>query len=384
MLYPVELRARVTDGCGAAEAVSSPSRWLFASPVCGILTRMTAPRRHFASDNYSGACPEVIAAIAAANQDHTPAYGDDPWTARAVELIRQLFETDCDVFFVFNGTAANALSVASMCQPYHRVICYSHSHLICDECGAPGFFAHGVALHGVPSPDGKLSARQVEQAARARTDVHHHKAGALSITQATELGTAYSLDELGALGETAHRLGLRFHMDGARFANALVALGCRARAMSWEAGLDMLSLGGTKNGLLGAEAVVFFNRELAREFEYRRKQSGQLASKMRFLAAQWIGALETGAWLRYAAHANAMAERLERGLHAVAGVKVIYPRQANAVFAALPQPACDRLHERGWKFYNDVGPDRAARLMCSWDTTEADVDAFVKDVREVL
>jgi threonine aldolase len=173
-------------------------------------------------------------------------------------------------------------------------------------------------------------------------------------------------------------------MDGARFANALAALGCRPRAMSWEAGLDALSLGGTKNGLLGAEAVVLFRRELARDFQYRRKQAGQLSSKMRFLAAQWIGALETGAWLRHAAHANAMAERLERGLRTVPGLKLMYPRQANAVFAALPRAACERLHERGWKFYTDVGPDAAARLMCSWDTTEADVDSFVNDVADAM
>ena len=337
---------------------------------------MTESRRHFASDNFSGICPEVLAAIQAANQAHTPSYGADPWTARATHLIRELFETDCDVFFVFNGTSANSLSLASLCHSYSRVICYSHSHLVCDECGAPGFFSHGTTLQGVFGPNGKLTASLVEEAAAARTDIHHNKAGALSITQATELGTVYGLDELKALSATAKKLSLGFHMDGARIANAIAFLGCKPREIV--AGLDVLSLGGTKNGLLCAEAVVFFDRDLARDFEYRRKQAGQLSSKMRFLAAQWIGALETGAWLRYAQHANAMAERLERGLRPIA--KILYPRQANAVFAALPDEVCDRLHERGWKFYNDVGPDGAARLMCSWDTTEADVDAFVKDI----
>jgi threonine aldolase len=340
--------------------------------------------RHFASDNYSGACPEVMAALQAANQDHTPSYGNDPWTTCATDLIRALFETDCDVFFVFNGTAANALSLASLCQSYHRVICYAHNHLASDECGAPGFFAHGITLHLLPSPDGKLTARMVEAAAKARTDVHHNKAGALSITQATELGTVYSLDELSALGSMTRRLGLGFHMDGARLANAIASLGCRPRTVTWEAGVDVLSLGGTKNGMIAAEAVVFFNRDLARDFEYRRKQAGQLSSKMRFIAAQWIGALETSAWLRNAQHANAMAARLEQGLSRINGVRVVYGRQANAVFASLPEKVCDQLRERGWMFYNDVGPDRAARLMCSWDTAEADVDGFVRDVADVM
>jgi threonine aldolase len=344
----------------------------------------TAPTRYFASDNYSGACPEVLAALQVANQDHTPSYGNDPWTARASELIRQLFETECDVFFVFNGTAANALSLASMCESFHRVICYAHNHLVSDECGAPGFFAHGITLQGVPTPDGKLSAHTVEQAAHERSDIHHNKAGALSITQATELGTVYSIDEVHALGATAHKLGLGFHMDGARLANAVASLNCRPRAITWEAGLDVLSLGGTKNGLIAAEAVVFFNRELARDFQFRRKQAGQLSSKMRFLAAQWIGALETGAWLRNAQHANAMAARLEKGLSHVPGVRILYGRQANAVFASLPGKVCDQLRERGWKFYNDVGPDHAARLMCSWDTTEEDVSSLVHDVVELM
>ncbi len=333
-------------------------------------------RRHFASDNYSGACPEVMAALQAANQAHTPSYGADPWTAHAAQLIRELFESDCEVFFVFNGTSANSLSLASLCQSYSRVICYSHSHLVCDECGAPGFFAHGTTLQGVFAPDGKLTPALVENAAAARTDIHHNKATALSITQATELGTVYSLAESQALAATAKKLGLGFHMDGARIANAIASLGCKPREIV--AGLDVLSLGGTKNGMIAAEAVVFFNRQLARDFEYRRKQAGQLSSKMRFVAAQWIGALETGAWLRYAGHANAMAEQLEKGLQDVA--KTLYPRQANAVFAALPAKVCDRLWANGWKFYNDVGPDSAARLMCSWDTTEADVDALVKDI----
>jgi threonine aldolase len=337
-------------------------------------------RRHFASDNYAGICPEVLAALVAANHEHTPAYGADPWTAQATELIRQLFETECAVYFVFNGTAANALALGALCRSHQRVLCYSHSHLICDECGAPGFFAPGLTLQGVPAPHGKLSPALVEAAFHVRTDIHHNQAAALSLTQATELGTVYSVDEVRALTQTAQRLGLGVHMDGARLANAIAALGCRPREIV--AGVDVLSLGGTKNGLLAAEALVFFNLDLARHFDYRRKQAGQLASKMRFLAAQWIGALETGAWLRYAAHANTMAARLEDRLRGV--VPLAYPRQANAVFAALPPAVCARLWQGGWKFYNDVGPDGAARLMCSWDTTPGDVDQLAADIRAAM
>lgn len=338
--------------------------------------------RHFASDNYSGACPEVMAAIAAANHDHSPAYGYDGWTARAADLIRQLFESDCEVFFVFNGTSANSLSLATMCASYHRVICYAHNHLVSDECGAPGFFVHGVTLQGIHGQHGKLTPAAVEAAALARTDIHHNKAGALSITQATELGTVYTPAEVQELAEIAKTNALGFHMDGARIANAIATLGCRPRDLVQ--GVDVLSLGGTKNGMLASEAVVFFNKDLARDFEYRRKQAGQLSSKMRFLAAQWIGALESGAWLKNAQHSNAMAARLEQGLRALKFVSIVYPRQANSVFASLPSETVTELHDLGWKFYNDVGPDGAARLMCSWDTTETDVDQLVTDIGRAM
>jgi threonine aldolase len=340
-------------------------------------------RNQFASDNYSGVCPEVLAAIDAANAGHVRSYGDDPFTKRATDLIREFFETDCAVFPVFNGTAANSLSLASVCQSYHTVICYRSSHLESDECGAPGFFAHGVVLTTLPAPLGKLTPDMVEQAATARTDIHHNKARALSITQATELGTVYTRDEIAALAGTCQKHKLLFHMDGSRFANALVSLGTKPREITWEAGLDVLSFGGTKNGALAAEAVVFFNRTLAEEFEWRRKQAGQLCSKMRFLAAQWIGLLQDDVWRRNATNANRMAERLDAALRKNPAAKVLYPRQANAVFADLPRHLCESLRRRGWMFYNDVGPDGAARLMCSWNTTEADVDSLVKDIAEL-
>ena len=346
-------------------------------------------RNQFASDNYSGVCPEVLAAIEEVNAGHARSYGDDPVTKRATELIREFFETECDVFFVFNGTSANSLSLASMCRSYHTVICYRSSHLESDECGAPGFFAHGVVLTTLPAPNGepatagKLTPAMVEQAATARTDIHHNKARALSITNATELGTVYTRDEIAALAGACKKLNLHFHMDGSRFSNALVSLGAKPREITWQAGLDVLSFGGTKNGALAAEAVVFFNRALAEEFEWRRKQAGQLCSKMRFLAAQWIGLLQDDVWRRNATNANRMAERLDAGLRKIPGANVLYPRQANAVFAALPANVCEGLWKRGWMFYNDVGPDGAARLMCSWNTTESDVDNLVKDIAEL-
>jgi threonine aldolase len=336
-------------------------------------------RRQFASDNLAGICPEALAALVEANAGHAPSYGADAWTAEATRLLREIFETDCEVFFVFNGTAANSLALASLCRPFESVLCYEHAHIATDECGAPGFFAHGTTLTPIAGEHGKLTADAVVRAATGRRDVHHPKARAASLTQSTELGTVYSAAEIAALTATAREHGLAVHMDGARFANAVAGLGTAPRAITWEAGIDVMSLGGTKNGLPLGEAVVFFNHEFARQFEYRRKQGGQLASKMRFLAAPWVGALRDGAWLRHAAHANTMAAELERGLHAVPGVRIAHPREANAVFASLPEPLAAALRAKDWVFYTDVDPGGAARLMCSWDTTTEDVAAFLRD-----
>ncbi len=318
-----------------------------------------------------------------ANTGHAASYGADWWTAEATRLIREVFEIDCEVFFVFTGTAANSLAAAAACAPFESVLCHPESHQFNDECGAPGFFAHGTTLVPVPGGNGKLGLAELERVATRRTDVHHPKPRSVSVTQTTELGTVYSVEEIAGIGALADRLHLCLHMDGARFANAVASLGVAPRAITWEAGVDVLSLGGAKNGMAFGEAVVFFDRHLARQFEFRRKQSGQLASKMRFLAAPWIGALRDGAWLRNASHANAMAALLERGLREISGVTVVYPRGANAVFAALPVRLADGLHARGWEFYTDVGPDGAARLMGSWDTTEEDVQKLLSDVAEL-
>lgn len=341
------------------------------------------PRRHFASDNYAGICPEAWAALAEANQGHAPGYGDDLWTQKAADLIREVFETDCDVFFVFNGTAANSLSLASMCQSYHSILCHEIAHIEADECGAPEFFSNGTKVLLMPGADGKVEPASIERMVKRRTDIHYPKPRAVSLTQATEVGTVYTPDEIKAIWAKSKSLGLRIHMDGARFANAVASLGVTPKEITWQAGVDVLCFGGTKNGIHIGEAVVFFNRELAREFDYRCKQGGQLASKMRFISAPWVGMLRDGIWLRYAAHANKMAAYLESKLRPLSQVKVLFPRQANAVFAEMPRVAIDGMHGKGWKFYTFIGQG-GCRLMCAWDTTESDVDQFISDLETLL
>ncbi len=339
-------------------------------------------RRQFASDNYAGICPEAFAAMAEANQGHEVSYGNDTWTAKASNLIRDVFETNCEVFFVFNGTSANSLSLASLCQSYHSILCHELAHIETAECGAPEFFANGTKVLLLPGPDGKVDPKAIEHAVKRRNDIHYPKPHVLSLTQATELGTVYSLGELRAVTDAARRCHLRVHMDGARFANAVVALGVTPKEISWEAGVDVLCFGGSKNGIALGEAVVFFNPELAREFDYRCKQGGQLASKMRFLSAPWVGMLQDGAWLRHAKHANAMAHRLETAIRHLPHVQIAHPVQTNTVFARLPAEVIWGMHQRGWKFYTHVSPD-SARLMCSWDTTPEDVDAFAADLAQL-
>jgi threonine aldolase len=339
--------------------------------------------RQFASDNYSGICPEAWAALAEANAGHEASYGNDHWTQRAADLIREIFETDCEVFFVFNGTAANSLSLASLCQPYHGILCHELAHVETAECGAPEFFSNGSKILLLPGENGKVSPAAMEHAVKRRNDIHYPKPRALSLTQVTEVGTAYSVAELRALTGVAKKSGLRVQMDGARFANAVASLNVAPADITWRAGVDVLCFGGSKNGIALGEAVVFFDRELAHEFDYRCKQGGQLASKMRFLSAPWLGMLKDGAWLKHARHANKMAKRLEAGLKNISGVSISYPVQSNAVFAKIPQATEEKMHARGWQFYTGVVTPGESRLMCSWDTMPEDVDAFVADLREI-
>ncbi|MFT3829635.1 MAG: low specificity L-threonine aldolase [Opitutaceae bacterium] len=337
-------------------------------------------RYEFASDNTAGICPEAWAALADANAAFVPSYGNDEWTARAADLIREVFETRCEVFFVFNGTAANSLALAALCQSYHSVICHELAHCETDECGAPEFFSNGTKLLTAAGELGRLETRHVESVIGKRTDIHFPKPRALSLTQATEVGTVYKPGEIRALCDLAHRHGLSVHMDGARFANAVAALGCAPADLSWRAGVDVLCLGGTKNGMSAGEAVVFFRPDLAREFEYRCKQAGQLCSKMRFLSAQWVHMLRDGAWLRHAANANACARRLEAGLRDIPHFRIAMPVEANGVFVEMPPTIAAALRAKGWFFYNFIGA-HGYRLMNSWASRPETIDAFLADAR---
>jgi threonine aldolase len=353
-----------------------------ASPAADR-NRPPAANQVFASDNTAGICPEAWAALAEANRGRLPSYGNDEWTVRACDLLRTVFETDCEVFFVFNGTAANSLALASLCQSYHSVICHDYAHVETDECGAPEFFSNGTKILVATGPNGKLDPVQVERVILKRTDIHYPKPRVLSLTQSTEWGTVYTVDELKTLTSVAKQHGLAVHMDGARFANAAAALGerggVRPADFTWRAGVDVLCFGGTKNGMNMTEAVVFFNRQLAREFDYRCKQAGQLASKMRFLSSQWVGLLQDGAWLRRATHANWMTRKLAAALRRIPQVKILVEPEVNAVFASMPPAAAEAMHARGWHYYNFIGA-HGYRLMCSWDTQDADLDAFIADL----
>ncbi|WP_278446573.1 threonine aldolase family protein [Stutzerimonas kunmingensis] len=344
---------------------------------------MTTDKQQFASDNYSGICPEAWEAMARANLGHDRAYGDDQWTARAADHFRALFDTDCEVFFAFNGTAANSLALSSLCQSYHSVICADIAHVETDECGAPEFFSNGSKLLLGRTEQGKLTPAAIREIALKRKDIHYPKPRVVSLTQATEVGTVYQPAELRAISDTCKDLGLHLHMDGARFANACAHLGMSPAELSWKAGVDVLCFGGTKNGMAVGEAILFFNRELATDFEYRCKQAGQLASKMRFLSAPWVGLLENGAWLRYAEHANRCAQLLAELIQPLPGVELMFPVQANGVFVSLPPSALEALRNRGWMFYTFIGVG-GARFMCSWDTSEARVRQLADDIRAAV
>lgn len=336
-----------------------------------------------ASDNYSGICPEALEYMLKANQGSAPAYGEDFWTQRATDHFRELFEIDCEVFFVFNGTAANSLSLAALCQSYHSVICHEVAHIETDECGAPEFASNGSKLLLGKGEHGKLTPDSIETIVQKRTDIHYPKPKVISLTQATELGTLYQIDELLAIKEVADRHQLRIHMDGARFANAIAAMQVSPAELSWKAGVDVLCFCGTKNGMAIGEAILFFQKDLAEDFAYRCKQAGQLASKMRFISAPWLGLLETGAWLKNAQHANACAAYLEDQLLKIPGVKLLSPRQVNGVFVQLPDAAITALREKGWLFYTFIG-EQGVRLMCSWASSKERIDQLVQDMKQAM
>lgn len=338
--------------------------------------------RGFASDNWAGAHPEILAALSAANVGHHVAYGDDAYTASAQGAFRRHFGDDVEVHFVFNGTGANVLGLESGIRPHEAVITPVSAHINMDECGAPERYI-GCKVLTVTTPDGKLTTDLVKPLLHVFGNEHHSQPRALSITQSSEYGTVYTPDEIALLAAFAHEHGMFLHMDGARIANAAASLGVPLRAITTDVGVDVLSFGGTKNGVMFGEAVVFFNPKLAKGFKFRRKQGMQLASKMRFVAAQFEALLTDDLWLRSALHANSMAKLLEKELRSIPGVKVTQPVQANGVFAIFPREHIAVLQEKYFFFVWDEAKSEC-RLMCSFDTTEDDVRGFGAHVRAVI
>ncbi len=333
----------------------------------------------FASDNYSGMCPEVLEKMIEANSGSLPAYGNDIYTKMASDKMREIFECNCEVFFVFNGTSANSLSLASMCQSYHSVICHELAHIETDECGAPEFASNGSKLLLGEGENGKLRPSSIEELATKRDDIHYPKPKVVTITNSTEVGTVYTAEEILHIKKIAKKYNLRMHMDGARFANALVSLGVTPAELTWKSGIDVLSFGGTKNGMAFGEAVLFFNRELAEDFEYRCKQAGQLASKMRYISAQWLGLLENDVWLKNASYANQMARYFSDKVENYSGVSVIFPTEANEVFLKMKPEVEVGLKQRGWMFYNFIG--LSSRFVFSWNSSKSKIDKLCDDIR---
>lgn len=340
------------------------------------------PARSFASDNNAGVYAEVLKAIADANHGHVVGYGDDAYTQLAVKEFERHFGSGIQVFFVFNGTAANVLSLTALTRSFHAVMCTEAAHIYTDECGAPEKFT-GCKLIPIPAPEGKLTVESVRSAYHGIGDQHHVQPKVVAITQATEMGTVYTVDEIRALTSFARAHDMYVHMDGARIANAAVSLGLPLRELTRDAGVDVLSFGGTKNGIMGAEAVVFFDQELAHDFLYLRKQGMQLASKMRFLAVQFQALLRDDLWRRNACHANQMAKLLEAEARKIPQLEVVYPVQANGVFVRMPHDAIARIQER-YFFYVWNEEHSVVRWMCSFDTTEEDIREFAAFVRQTV
>ncbi len=336
----------------------------------------------FASDNAAPVHPAVMAAIEAANTGAAPAYGADPWTTRAELWFAQVFGTDTSAALVWNGTGANVVALRALVKPWEAVICTAQAHINVDECGAPERLA-GCKLIDVPTRDGKLTPAQVESALTGIGDQHRVQPRVVSVTQSSEYGTVYTNAELRAIADVAHRHDLLVHMDGARIANAVAALGASLRECTVEAGVDVLSFGATKNGAMGAEAVVVFDPAVAASLPFLRKQTAQLASKMRFLAAQFIGLAEGDTWLANARQANAMAQRLAAALRGIEGVTITQSVDANAVFALLPRAAVEAL-QHDFHFYVWDESTGEVRLMCNWATEPGDVDQFVDAIRAQL
>ncbi|MBX2868123.1 MAG: low specificity L-threonine aldolase [Acidiferrobacterales bacterium] len=335
----------------------------------------------FASDNVSIACPEVINAVVEANSGIQSSYGDDDYSRNLRERLCDIFETDLEVFPTVSGTATNALALSVLTPSYGKVYCHALSHINTDECGAPEFFSGGAKLVAMEGSNGRISAEVLSQTIYGRGNVHHAQPATVSLTQACESGTIYQLDEIQAISEVAREQGLHVHMDGARFANALASLDTSPASMTWQSGVDVLSLGGTKNGCLAAEAVVFFNTKLVADFPYLHKRSGQLLSKMRFVSAQLEAYLADDLWLRNARQANLMAARMSEGFSAIPGAELAYPTEANEVFVKLSAPILNGLTEQGYELNDEELDGSAIRFVAAWNTQASEVDALLAAAR---
>ncbi|WP_027816312.1 threonine aldolase family protein [Paraburkholderia bannensis] len=341
-----------------------------------------APALGFTSDNIAGASPEVIEALVAASAGQANPYGADPYTASVERRLCEIFEREVDVLLVPTGTAANALCLSAMTPPWGNIYCHASSHINNDECGAPAFYTSGAKLVTVDGPAAKIDPAKLLEAARTKVgDVHSTQPACASITQATEEGSVYTRGEIEAIGDVCKAANIRLHMDGSRFANALVSQGCTPAEMTWKAGVHALSLGATKNGVLAAEAILLFDRSLATELAYRRKRAGHLFSKMRFLAAQIDAYLSDDLWLRNARQANAAALRLTQGLAALDGAEILGAPTANIVFCRLPQPLIDALLDAGVRFYHDRWGQGVVRFVTAFSTTFEDVDYLLEKAR---
>jgi threonine aldolase len=337
----------------------------------------------FASDNWSGLCPQALETLIRANSGSEPPYGQDRWTLAACNGIRQLFDHDAVVFFVSSGTAGNGLALAHLSSPYQSILCHSQSHIHLDECGATGLFSHGSLLKPIGLiDDAKLRDTELERALSEPEDPRFQRPCTLSLTQVTERGTVYRISELSSLINRAKDQGLHIHMDGARFFQAVTALQCDPADISWKVGVDVLTLGASKIGGGIGDAVVFFDQQLARGFEYRLKQAGQTTSKQRLLTAPWVGLLESKVWQANTKHANAMAQDLEERLKAL-GIKTKFSRDANMLFFSFTDKEASRIKERGWQFHVHAGTG-LARLVCGWDANSAFNGLFAEDVAEVM
>ena len=336
----------------------------------------------FTSDNISSACPEVMEALAKANEANSPSYAEDPWTRDLAVRLGEIFETPVTVFPVTTGTAANALALSTLTPAFGKIFCHELAHINTDECGAPELFTGGAKLIDMPGANGRITAQALEETIYGAGNVHHAQPASVSITQACESGTVYSIEEIEAIAAVAHSHNLSMHMDGARFANALATLGVTPAQMTWQAGIDVLSFGGTKNGCLAAEAVVFFKPELVGDFAFLQKRAGQLLSKSRFISSQFAGYLADDVWMRNARQANLMAQRLSKGLADLPGLELAYPTQSNEVFVVMSAALIDRLSATGLVINDEELDGKAVRFVAAWNTTESEVDALLAVLSE--